>query len=535
MSIKFKEPSLSVKITLLTAIVIFISLLISGAFSIWTEMETIKDYSEITVMNMAQSLARDYVVIESLKTKDSSRCQKYIRNIRSSLQNIRFITICDMESIRYAHPDPEKVGQKFVGGDNRRVLETGESYISVAVGTLGKSLRAFAPVLDSDNIQIGFVTTGTLIAHIDELKSQALSFSTAAFILSLSIGIMGSYVLSRNIKRTLLGLEPYEIIRLYNEKKGMLNAIHEGILAIDSNYKITMINQSALNILNVNTDVEKLIGKTITDIFPSTKLLEVMKTGTNQYNQEDMINQTLVVANRIVIKDGNRITGAIASFQDKTMLTLLAEEITGVNQVVGALRASNHEFKNKLHVILGFIHSGRYKNAENFIIDITEDQDQMVYSITKRIKNATLAALVIGKQSRSKELDINLIIDENSYLDADSYIYNNDLIIIVGNLIENSFDAIQRFPDSGTREVYFSIKQSPEEIRIVVRDTGTGIMEENLDDIFRRGYTTKTGSDGVGLDLVQRSIKNMNGSCNVFSRYRKGTEFNISLKLRGIK
>ncbi len=125
------------------------------------------------------------------------------------------------------------------------------------------------------------------------------------------------------------------------------------------------------------------------------------------------------------------------------MLTLLAEEITGVNQIIGALRASNHEFKNKLHVILGFIHAGKYKNAENFILDITEDQDQRVYSITKKIKNATIAALLLGKLSRSKELKINFRIDDMSYLDEDSYIYNNDLITIAGNLLENSFEAVE--------------------------------------------------------------------------------------------
>ena len=529
---EFRKVGLAAKITILTTIVIFVSLIISGAFSIWMEMNTIQNYSEITVMNIAKGLARDREVIRTLKSGDKTGCNKYVNNIRESLQNIRFITVCDMNSIRYAHPDPEKVGKKFVGGDNRRIIETGESYISVATGTLGKSLRAFAPIIDEKGRQIGFITSGSLISSIVKIKSQSINFFNISFAISLLFGLAGSVILARSIKKTLLGLEPYEIIRLYNEKNGMLNAIHEGILAIDSNHLITMINESALKILNINTDPEEIIGQNIMDVFPSTKLLDVMETGENQYHQEDVINQTLVVANRVIIKNRNWTTGAIATFQDKTMLTLLAEEITGVNQIIGALRASNHEFKNKLHVILGFIHAGKYKNAENFIMDITEDQDQRVYSITKKIKNATIAALLLGKLSRSKELKINFRIDEMSYLDEDSYIYNNDLITIAGNLLENSFEAVEKKGEN-EKEVYFFIKHEENTINISVADTGTGIEKSVINRIFERGYTTKNNSNGVGLDIVKKSVNNMNGNIDISSEPGKGTEINISLQTGG--
>ena len=284
-----------------------------------------------------------------------------------------------------------------------------------------------------------------------------------------------------------------------------------------------MINESAVKILNLDRDPSEIIGRDIIDIFPSTKLLDVMKYGENQYNQEDVINQTLVVANRIVIRDRNRITGAIATFQDKTMLTLLAEEITGVNQIIGALRASNHEFKNKLHVILGFIHSGSYRNAEKFIMDITEDQDQRVYSITKKIRNATIAALILGKLSRARELKINFIIDDISFLDDASYIYNNDLITIIGNLIENSFEAVEKKPVQN-RNVYLSISDEQDVIKISVRDTGNGIEGPDPGAVFERGYTTKTNSNGVGLDLVNKSVNNMNGRFEISSEPGEGTE-----------
>ncbi|WP_392560668.1 hypothetical protein [Orbus mooreae] len=63
----------------------------------------------------------------------------------TSLSQAEFITIFDMNGIRFSHPDQDKIGQMIVGGDGDRVLK-GESYISTAKGTLGLSIRAFRPI-----------------------------------------------------------------------------------------------------------------------------------------------------------------------------------------------------------------------------------------------------------------------------------------------------------------------------------------------------------------------------------------------------
>ncbi|QIB27950.1 hypothetical protein G3A45_12120 [Caloranaerobacter azorensis] len=56
-----------------------------------------------------------------------------------------------MEGIRYSHPNPKRIGQKFLGGDQYKVIKNGETYISKATGTLGKSMRAFTPIYDLEN------------------------------------------------------------------------------------------------------------------------------------------------------------------------------------------------------------------------------------------------------------------------------------------------------------------------------------------------------------------------------------------------
>ena len=81
----------------------------------------------------------------------------------------RFIVIADARSIRYSHPNPKRIGKPFVGGDEALALETGQAYVSEAVGTLGPSLRSIVPVLDHQGKVLGFVSVGYLQARVMEI------------------------------------------------------------------------------------------------------------------------------------------------------------------------------------------------------------------------------------------------------------------------------------------------------------------------------------------------------------------------------
>lgn len=525
---KKRHLRLSIKITILVALVIMVSLLISTAINIRNEIVNIREYVEMNIMNIAISVSKNDVIIEALDNKDSASIQEQISEILSSVENIQFIVISDMNSTRYSHPNTYNIGKKFKGGDENRIIETGESYISEAEGTLGKSLRAFYPIYNSEDKQIGFVCVGTLVKIINEIRLKAIESLIVTAIIGLIFGIVGAILLSKNIKDTLFGLEPHEIVHLYNEKKGMINAIHEGILAIDINKKITMINQSAIDILNINLNQEQIIGMNVENAVPATKLVRVLKSGQNEYNYEDVFNGTVVVANRVVIKDKEKTIGALATFRDRTQIIKMAEEITGVKQIIEALRANNHEFMNKLHVILGFIHTKKFNKAEKYIIDAAQLQEQITNIVTRKIKNTTIAALLIGKTSRAKELGIKFIINDDTYISKNTSKYNNDLVTIIGNLLENAFEADLK-SNNEEKFVFLNIKDNDSKIEISVEDNGKGIKNENIDRVFLRGFTTKNDSGGVGLDLVRRSVKNANGKIHVNSAYGIGTTFKVIL------
>lgn len=530
-----KKPimKLQTKITIMITIVVIVSISIILPFITSSATRNVQETVEINIMNVAKIVSKTRTVREALIKGDPNKAiQPYVGDLLESSDHIEFIVVADMNGIRYSHPNPLRLGHRFVGGDQDKVIEEGETYISEAMGTLGKSIRAFTPIYDLDKgEQIGFVSVGTLIESIERAKKDALSNLILLVCIGVLVGIGGAFLLANNIKNTLMGLEPDEIIKLYNEKVGILDAIHEGIIAIDENIGITLINDSALNILQIKDKykLKELMGRKITDIFQTSRLPQVLETGISEYDKEQRINDTIIVTNRVPIKNNGKIVGAIATFRDKTRITRLAEEVTGVKLIVDSLRANSHEFLNKLHVILGLLNIGEIKEARKYILNVTERQQQILSMVMKKVKDPTVAGLILGKFSRARELGIKIEVDEATWLDySHKNIRSNALITLIGNIIENSFEAVSR-NNKEEQFIGLRIEEMEDRIEIEIEDNGVGIKEKDIEKIFERGYTTKPESEGVGLDIVKKTIEMLRGNVYVSSKVGQGTVFKVVL------
>ena len=107
----------------------------------------------------------------------------------------------------------------------------------------------------------------------------------------------------------------------------------------------------------------------------------------------------------------------------------------------------------------------------------------------------------------------------------------HDIVLIVGNLIENAFDALKNF--DGERIVNLSILDFDKEIVIVVEDSGPGMSEETIKRIYHRGFSTKgDGGHGFGLFLAKQSVDSLNGTISVESSLGEGTVFTVRLPVK---
>lgn len=523
-----RRLKLQTKITLLTIVIVFISLITTIIFVTNMRLSSIKNQTEINIMNAAQIVSHSPMVIESLTNRRlGGEVQRYVKSILDNTEKVDILVVADMNGIRYAHPENKKIGLSFVGGDEYRVVKYGEKYISEALGTMGGQMRAFTPIIDSKGKQLGFVMASTLTENLAKEKQAALIKIAYISLAGLLMGIIGSLILSRNIKDSLLGFEPEQITKLYLQRKEVLDTLSEGIIAVDEKHRVTIFNKAAIEIMDIKSDF--IIGNEILNLVSNSRLPEIMRSGIPEYNKEMIINDTIIFSSRIPIKQGKQVVGAVAIFRDKTEVTRLAEEMTGVKQIVEALRANTHEFMNKLHVILGLIQIGELDEAKKYILNITEQQQQKVSVVMKKIEEPTIAALILGKISRAKESGVNLRINNNSSLQKRiDRISNNALITIIGNLIENSIENINT-SSKKNKNIEVLILETDDEIIIEVDDTGTGIAKENLERIFESGFSTKGENRGRGLSLIKETVNNLDGCINISTKFGEGTKFLITI------
>ncbi|MFJ8260768.1 ATP-binding protein [Rummeliibacillus sp. NPDC094406] len=521
------------KIMLLTFFIIVFSFLVAGIFVLGNILSTKEKELGNQAMLIARTVAKLPEVQKELSTDKKPMDQAKV--INETIEGIRiinkaeYIVVLNMDHIRLSHPVKALIGKKSNTSDENAAFAE-HYYLSKAKGEVGKTMRAFVPIMNDKHQQVGVVIVGYSLPTIMEILYSIRKEIFVATLLSLLFGAWGAWMLGRNMKKQMFDLEPHEIAKQYTERTETFNAMHEGIIAIDNDFTVTIFNTKAKQILGV--DQQDLIGKKIYDILPDTRLPEILDYNIPIYNKELLINQHNIMSNRVPIEVDGEIVGAIAIFQDRTEVKKLAEELTGVKEFVQALRIQNHEHKNKIHTIAGLLQLGHYQQALSYIEEVKEKQDEIANFLNDRIKNQNISGLLLSKINHGKELGIDVEIDMNSQL---TYLPDqldfNDFVVIIGNLIENAFDALQLI-DKDDKKVLISIDQDEETLSILVEDNGVGMSEKVISRIFANGYTTKRNENhGIGLYLIQDIVRKLDGTIDVTSSPGEGTSVFVTFYL----
>jgi PAS domain S-box-containing protein len=517
------QLSLETRILLLAISIFLAALFVVGIVAGTTLIDPyVKQLGE-RAMSIARSVALIPAIIENVGTKGGEKIIQPLADEIRKKTGAEFVVVMDTRSIRYSHPVPDRIGKTFVGGDEGPAL-AGKEYVSNSIGTLGPSMRAFVPIYRDGKIA-GAVSVGILMKDVNAMRWNLLRDMIIALALGLAVSAAGARFLAKGIKREIKGLEPWEITRVLIEREAILNSVREGIIAVDKKGCVTLLNDSAKKLLGVD---EKILGRPITESLPKARMPEVLETGEPIMDQEIRVGSSRLIANIMPLREKGRVVGAISSFRDMTEFEALAEELTGVRRFVDALRVRTHEFLNKLHTVSGLIQLGEKERAVEYISGIVTAQQELMSLITRRIKNASVGGLLLGKSGRCKELGIDFSIDPDSWLGSQPAVETNTLVTIIGNLLGNAIQAVLPMPRE-KRSIEFSIFEESGKTLISVRDSGTGIPAKNLDRIFEKGFTTKDGSEGLGLAHVRELVDIYNGEISVESKPGKYTEFVITL------
>lgn len=504
---------------------LFVLVLFIGTLSI---IMVHREYDEMgsNALAAAKTVAGLPEIISAFKEPyPPSKIQPIAENIRKKT-GAQFIVVANMNLIRYSHPDSSKIGKHMVGDDDKRVL-LGHGSITQAKGTLGFSIRGKYPVFDGEHHQIGIVSVGFLMQNIWKKLTLLIIEIISIGAVALIVGLIGAFLLSGHIKKQILNLEPHEIAFLSQQQAAILESIREGIVAVDTRGMITTFNREAKSILP--EEYGEPIGKAVTSILPTSRLMEVINDGTAHYDQPMIVGNSLVVVNRVPVKLDGEVIGAVASFRDKLHLDQLDQRLADIGQYVDTLRSQRHEFMNKLHLISGLIQMKEFELVKELIEEVHGEQQNVLDFFLAKVRDPAIVGVLIGKMHRAKELGIQLSITDHSSV-TELCAHRETVLTILGNAIENAMEAIKTMKreELAAATIMVHVKEEPDQISIEVSDNGPGVAPELGDQIFEDGGTTKGEGRGFGLALVARLVTRLGGRIFMHSS-PEGATLQVSL------
>ncbi|AQL18628.1 histidine kinase [Klebsiella variicola] len=475
-------------------------------------------------------------LVEAVQKRDLARIKALIDPMRS-FSDATYITVGDASGQRLYHVNPDEIGKSMEGGDSDEALINAKSYVSVRKGSLGSSLRGKSPIQDATGKVIGIVSVGYTIEQLENWLSLQISSLLIPMAIMLLLLLYCARRFSLHIKKQMLNMEPQQLSQLLIQQSVLFESVFEGLIAIDSGYKITAINQTARRLLNLSQPETTLIGKGINNVISQ----ETFFYDAPQANKKDEIvtfNQIKVIASRMAVILNNEPQGWVISFRSKDDINTLSLQLSQVQQYADNLRAVQHEHRNLISTIAGLLFLKRYDHALDLIQQQSESHQKVIDFIARNFQDNHLAGLLIGKYYRAKELGLELVFDPACFVDRlPTALSHNEWISIVGNLLDNAYNASLRQPQ-GSRQIECLINSDGHEVIIEIADQGCGIDETLRDRIFERGVTSSASSassaskdHGIGLWLVRSYVEQAGGSIVVENNIPFGTIFTLYIPL----
>ncbi|EPY7083146.1 citrate sensor histidine kinase CitA [Klebsiella variicola] len=469
-------------------------------------------------------------LVEAVQKRDLARIKALIDPMRS-FSDATYITVGDASGQRLYHVNPDEIGKSMEGGDSDEALINAKSYVSVRKGSLGSSLRGKSPIQDATGKVIGIVSVGYTIEQLENWLSLQISSLLIPMAIMLLLLLYCARRFSLHIKKQMLNMEPQQLSQLLIQQSVLFESVFEGLIAIDSGYKITAINQTARRLLNLSQPETTLIGKGINNVISQ----ETFFYDAPQANKKDEIvtfNQIKVIASRMAVILNNEPQGWVISFRSKDDINTLSLQLSQVQQYADNLRAVQHEHRNLISTIAGLLFLKRYDHALDLIQQQSESHQKVIDFIARNFQDNHLAGLLIGKYYQAKELGLELVFDPACFVDRlPTALSHNEWISIVGNLLDNAYNASLRQPQ-GSRQIECLINSDGHEVIIEIADQGCGIDEALRDRIFERGVTSSASKDhGIGLWLVRSYVEQAGGSIVVENNIPFGTIFTLYIPL----
>ncbi|MFJ5222159.1 ATP-binding protein [Streptomyces sp. NPDC088400] len=506
--------------------VVLVAAVVAGCavFAYITGRAQADDTARKEVVATAHAMADSPSVQTAIRTSDpTAKLQPYAERVRHDT-GLDFITIMNPQGIRWTHPDPSRIGKPFLGRTAPALH--GKTFTETYTGTLGPSIRVVTPVRDGDRI-VGLVSVGITVERVSSQVTkqvQALALMAGG---ALALGGLGTYVVNARLRRHTHGMNAEELSRVHDYHEAALHAVSEGLLMLDGANRIALMNDGGRELLGLD---DSAVGRPVAELGLPVPLTGALLSATPRTDEVHMTADRVVVVNTRPVVGGER-RGTVITLRDHTELQALSGELDSERGFTQALRSQAHEAANRLHTVVSLIELERVEQAVEFATAELELAQALTDRVVAAVGEPVLAALLLGKAAQANERGVELELTEDSQIDdgvLPESLPARDLVTILGNLIDNAMDAAQG--SEGARVMVAALVED-DELLLDVRDTGAGVEPGDMDEVFRRGWSTRGPGRGLGLALVRQAVHRAHGTVRLTRGPEGGAEFTVRLPL----
>lgn len=463
-------------------------------------------------------------IVSALEHRDPRGVERLAERIRRQA-GASYVVVIDRSGIRYSHPNTAEIGQRI---EESVVALDGRNHVGIDPGSLGHSANGKAPVFGPGGQVVGEVSAGVLETSVSAKAHDELIGLAVYVPLVLAAGLLVALLLARRLKRQTFGLELDEIAALVHEREATLHGIREGVLAIDRAGRLTLLNDQAHQLLDTTPSD---VGRPAADVLADSDVRRLLPTDAEAPDVTDLVTLhrgKLLVGSRRRVAEAGRELGHVVTVRDRTELEQALRELDETRSLTDALRAQQHEFSNRMHVLAGLLELGRVDDASAYAREVDGVSAGLSAELESKIDDPRIVALLVAKTTVARERGVTLSVACDAPITVDEA-RSDALISIIGNLVDNAIDAVTSTEGSGRRVDVEFTEQGATQV-IEVTDTGPGIPAGAEQVIFTGGWSTKSDDGrqrGIGLALVRQLVDALGGS--VALQPGAGARFRVTL------
>jgi two-component system CitB family sensor kinase len=521
-----RRPTLAGELLVLQLAIVVIVLVAVAAVSLAQSKATFDRVEGRRVTALAEEMAGNPLLRTQLVRPAPGETLAPLLQTTLTRANVTSVTVADTSGEIVAATNPILVGTRLpVDGPSASQARgwSGELPVNGV-----RELVAQVPVLGADREHVGKHLGTVMIGRASPTAWQRLSGASSYLLAYLGIasvlGVAGSWLLARRIKRQTFGLEPHEIAGLAEHREAMLFGIAEGVIALDPRLRLTLVNEVGRRLLDLP---EECVGMSLSDLGIEGRLYDVLagtgggqgeRDGSEQRDEVVVRRGRVLVMNRMEVTTDGRRLGSVTTLRDRTELAQLERELGSFRSSTELLRAQAHEFSNQLHTISGLIQIGEHDEVVRYVRALRKHRESLDLTLTSRVRDRAVAALLMAKSALAAERKVQLRISERTALDKLEPTDSADVATVLGNLVDNALDAAAAGDHEDDAWVEVELRQDASSVEIVVRDSGPGVAPELAQEVFSHGFTTKAaqgGDRGIGLALTRLVCKRRGGEVSV--------------------